>query len=161
MSHAVLHRWKVRRGKEDDFAAAWARLTDLMIEQGGAYGARLHKGEDGSFIAYSWWPSKRHWDMAQLQRSPARALLAAAVEERLPDVHMALIDERYPAEEESVEYETPAEEAGAGAVWEEVAEEAVAAEELREAPGPEPDDDPGRAPLEDFEADDPNAPLPR
>lgn len=153
MSHAVLHRWKVRRGKEDDFAAAWARLTDVMIEQGGAYGARLHKGEDGIFIAYSWWPSKQHWDMAQLQKSVARSLLAATVEERLPEIHMALIDERYPADE------APAEEAET--TWEEeIAEEAAAAEE-GEALEPEPGADSDDPPIEDFDPDDPNAPLPR
>jgi len=68
VSHAVLHRWKVRGGKEDDFAAAWARLTDVMIELG-CYGARLHRGEDGGYIAYSWWPSKQTWEAAQLQKS--------------------------------------------------------------------------------------------
>jgi heme-degrading monooxygenase HmoA len=97
MSHAVIYRWKVRSGKEHDFASAWARLTDIQCAECGAIGSRLHKADDGSFIAYSFWPSRKHWDMAQLHgpRSAARALMAAAIEERFPEIHMELLDERF------------------------------------------------------------------
>lgn len=97
MSHAVLYRWKLRPGKEADFAAAWARLTDVLCAECGAIGSRLHKADDGTFVSYSYWPSRKHWELAQVHapKSAARALMAAAVDERFPEVHMELLDERF------------------------------------------------------------------
>ncbi len=142
MSHAVLNRWKIRRGKEDDFAAAWTRYTDHMIEQGGAFGARLHKADDGSFVAYSWWPSRKVWDIAQGLKMPARSLMAATIEERLQELHMEVIGEVFMDEDEPPMSDASFEEDASP--LDEV-DEAVA-----ESDGP---------PAADFDPDDPNAPL--
>jgi heme-degrading monooxygenase HmoA len=125
MSHVVLTRWKLKSGKEEDFVSAWARLTDLLIAECGAAGSRLHKGEDGTFVAYTEWPSRRAWEHAQLHapKSPARALMAAAIEERFTEAHMVVLDERF--------------EALAGAAVEDAAEPDSPDEPAAAEPGPE------------------------
>ena len=99
MSHVVLYRWKLKTDRENDFVAAWARLTDVLREQCGAYGSRLHRCTDGTYLAYSYWPSRQAWELAQIHapKSAARALMAAAIEERFPDSHMDVVDDRIDA----------------------------------------------------------------
>jgi len=95
VTHAVLYRWRLKTDREADFAAAWARMTEVLKSHCGAYGSRLHKCDDGTYLAYACWPSKKAWELAQVHapKSAARALMAAAVEERLPETHMELVDD--------------------------------------------------------------------
>jgi heme-degrading monooxygenase HmoA len=99
VSHVVLYRWKLKTDREDDFVAAWARLTDVLKAESGSYGSRLHRCSDGTYLAYGYWPSRQAWETSQIQapKSAARALMAAAIEERFPEQHMELIDDRVDA----------------------------------------------------------------
>jgi len=58
------------------------RTEEIRNEMGGL-GSRLHRSDDGSWIAYAQWPSRATWEAAQTtQPSPsaARDLMAAATE---------------------------------------------------------------------------------
>lgn len=61
----VLYRFRVREGAEDDFIQAWAQLTRGIREQRGGLGSRLHRDEDGTFVAYAQWPDRATWQHAQ------------------------------------------------------------------------------------------------
>jgi len=61
----VLYRFRVREGEEDAFVAAWAALTHGIREQRGGLGSRLHRDEDGTFVAYAQWPDRAAWQRAQ------------------------------------------------------------------------------------------------
>jgi len=93
MTHAVLYRWRIKPGCEEDFAAAWGRLTEMMRAERHALGSRLHRADDGTFVAYARWPSKAAWSAAEAEppKSAARALMAAAIAERFPETHLEII----------------------------------------------------------------------
>ena len=96
MTHAVLYRWKLKPGKEDEFSAAWARMAEVLCAECGALGSRLHTAADGTHVAYSLWPSREAWQLAQIHapKSAARALMAAAIEERFPETHLEAVAEQ-------------------------------------------------------------------
>ncbi len=61
----VLYRFRVRDGEENDFVSAWAALTHGIREQRGGLGSRLHRDDDGTFVAYAQWPDRATWQRAQ------------------------------------------------------------------------------------------------
>jgi hypothetical protein len=42
----VLYRWRLRPEAEDSFVRAWSRISELLLEQRGSLGSRLHRGSD-------------------------------------------------------------------------------------------------------------------
>jgi heme-degrading monooxygenase HmoA len=58
----VIYRWKLKRGTEERFREGWRRATQAISLRYGALGSRLHRAEDGSFVAYAQWPDKQHWE---------------------------------------------------------------------------------------------------
>ena len=61
----VLYRFRVRPGEEAAFVAAWAELTHAIRDQRGGLGSRLHRDDDGTFVAYAQWPDRASWEHAQ------------------------------------------------------------------------------------------------
>jgi hypothetical protein len=53
----VLYRWRLLAGRERDFIRAWSRVSQILLEQHGSLGSRLHKGADGVWYSYAQWPS--------------------------------------------------------------------------------------------------------
>lgn len=62
---AVIYRWRLHPGKEQQFREAWERGTLLLMKKRGGLGSRLHKAEDGTWIAYAQWPSREAWERAR------------------------------------------------------------------------------------------------
>jgi quinol monooxygenase YgiN len=65
----VVYRWKLKEGMDERFREGWRRATDAIIEKYGALGSRLHKAEDGSWLAYAQWPDKERWEA--MRQGPA------------------------------------------------------------------------------------------
>lgn len=89
----LIYRWRLKPGMVDEFTAAWAQMTEAIYAQFGSLGSRLHRAEDGTYIAYAQWPDKETW--LQAGRSPsadpeARAVMRRCTEEALPDVTMTV-----------------------------------------------------------------------
>lgn len=59
--HAIYFRWKVAAGRERDFEHAWRELTELLRDERGGLGSRLHRCTDGHYFAYAQWPSEHFW----------------------------------------------------------------------------------------------------
>ena len=57
----VLYRWRIKKDHEEEFRAAWARATEKIAERYGALGSRLHRVDDGSWLAYAQWPDRERW----------------------------------------------------------------------------------------------------
>lgn len=57
----VIYRWKVKSGCEEDFRAAWRRATEAIYRKYNSRGSRLHKSDDGRWIAYAQWRSREDW----------------------------------------------------------------------------------------------------
>lgn len=66
-----LYRFKVKSNKIDDFKKGWRGFTELIYKHEGSLGSRLHKNNNGDFIAYAQWPN---------------ALIFKASGDNLPDV---------------------------------------------------------------------------
>ena len=58
----VIYRWRLHPEKEAQFQQVWSRNTPLIIERCGGLGSRLHKAEDGTWLAYAQWPDKATWE---------------------------------------------------------------------------------------------------
>src|SRR6478735_4884984 len=49
-------------GMENEFIQAWTECTNVIYENFGSLGSRLHRSDKGSFIAYAQWPNKIAYD---------------------------------------------------------------------------------------------------
>lgn len=87
----VIYRWKLKPGGEAVFREGWREMTESIYRTRGSLGSRLHRAEDGTWVAYAQWPSEEAWRRsrevgsaneaaARKMREGAEALLS---EERL------------------------------------------------------------------------------
>ncbi|MGA9796386.1 MAG: antibiotic biosynthesis monooxygenase family protein [Rhizomicrobium sp.] len=60
----AVYWWRVRPGKEEQFRAAWRRGTELIKLRFGGLGSRLHRADDGRFVAYAQWADRAAWQRA-------------------------------------------------------------------------------------------------
>jgi hypothetical protein len=63
----ALYRWRVKEEAEGRFREGWRRLTEEIFSRWGSYGSRLHRAEDGTWVAYAQWPDRQAWEMSQGQ----------------------------------------------------------------------------------------------
>jgi len=90
---AVIYRWRPKPGLEAQFADGWARVTRAIYENCGSYGSRLHRVEDGTWLAYARWPDKATRDACDHQEREGQRLMREAVEEDFPDLIMTIRDD--------------------------------------------------------------------
>jgi Antibiotic biosynthesis monooxygenase len=86
---AVIYRWKLHAGKENDFIASWTRISELLYTEHGSLGSRLHRGSDGIWYSYAQWPSAdaRNRAFAAPSVDPqASALQKTCVAEYFPEI---------------------------------------------------------------------------
>ncbi|MEH6630854.1 MAG: hypothetical protein V7776_08515 [Halopseudomonas aestusnigri] len=60
LMHAIIYRWDLKPSAEEDFVSAWRDVTLCLKEKEGSGGSRLHKSDDGSYLAYALWDSLEH-----------------------------------------------------------------------------------------------------
>jgi len=87
----VLYRWRLRTGSEVSFASAWSRVTELLKNELGSLGSRLHRGSDGFWYGYAQWPtSESRVNAIALGQvdSVVSAAMEAAIVERLPEIFL-------------------------------------------------------------------------
>ena len=84
----VLYRWVLREGMEEQFVAAWSRVTRALREERGSLGSRLHRGPDGIWYGYAQWPSAKVREEAfdRPVDPEARRLMREAIEQDLPEL---------------------------------------------------------------------------
>ncbi len=91
---AVIYRWRVKPGMEEQFRDAWHRGTLAIRERFGTGGSRLHRAEDGSWLAYARWPSAEARAAALAQDpDPAVVELRGCVEELVEQIPMTIVDD--------------------------------------------------------------------
>ncbi len=97
--YAVIYRWKLKPGTEDNFRDAWRRGTIDIRDRFGTGGSRLHHAEDGTWVAYARWASKEDRDRAlEGPPSPAVEELRGYVEDRLEEISLEITDDLLSAE---------------------------------------------------------------
>lgn len=65
---AVIYRWRVIPGREAQFEEGWRAGTARIAQEFGGWGSRLHRGEDGVYVAYAQWPDEPTWRKAMETR---------------------------------------------------------------------------------------------
>ncbi|HEX7776564.1 MAG TPA: hypothetical protein VF449_08555 [Parvibaculum sp.] len=61
---AVIYRWHVEKKDEAEFRRRWHEITEDIVHHHGGGGSRLHRAENGEWIAYARWPSREDRDRA-------------------------------------------------------------------------------------------------
>lgn len=85
----VIYRWRLHADKEKQFQQVWSRNTPRIIERCGGLGSRLHKAEDGTWLAYAQWPNKETWERSYSVPDwdpDGGKLMQEAIIERLPRI---------------------------------------------------------------------------
>jgi quinol monooxygenase YgiN len=62
--YAVIYRWRVEPKHETEFQRRWHEITEEIVTHHGGGGSRLHRAENGDWVAYARWPSKDARDIA-------------------------------------------------------------------------------------------------
>ena len=86
---AILYRWRLHPGMESSFVDAWSRISELLRDERGSLGSRLHRGVDGLWYSYAQWPSAEAREKAFAAPSPDAAAgeqMRAAIAESLPEI---------------------------------------------------------------------------
>ena len=71
VNFCVIYRWKLVPGKEEQFRQGWEAMTVELRENAGALGSRLHRSDEGTWVAYAQWPSREAWEKAAVETAAA------------------------------------------------------------------------------------------
>ena len=88
---AVIYRWRVKEGHEDQFAAAWERVTRAIRAKCGSHGSRLHRCDDGLWLAYALWPDAATWAACQGADDEGVRQMQAAAEELVETIECEVL----------------------------------------------------------------------
>lgn len=55
---AVIYQGFIKNGMEEAYKKAWHEVASYFINRRGSLGSRLHKTNEGLWLAYSCWPDK-------------------------------------------------------------------------------------------------------
>lgn len=91
ISFAVIYRWKLTPGLEEGFVKGWQSVSQILEDKFGALGARLHRADDSTWVAYAQWPDQFSWENARLESPEGLAAMRAmqnAVERRYESILM-------------------------------------------------------------------------
>jgi len=86
---AILYRWRLHPGMESSFVDAWSRISELLRDERGSLGSRLHRGFDGLWYSYAQWRSAEAREKAFAAPPPDAAAgeqMRAAIAESLPEI---------------------------------------------------------------------------
>lgn len=61
----VIYRWRLKEGHEAIFRQGWCEMTESIYRSRGSLGSRLHKAEDGTWVAYAQWHDEETWRRAR------------------------------------------------------------------------------------------------
>ena len=93
---AVLYRWKLKPGTEEAFREAWKAMTESIATRSRTGGSRLHRTDDGHFVAYAVWPSRQVWEDAgklPSANADAAAKIRECIEQSLGTTPLDVVDD--------------------------------------------------------------------
>ena len=92
----AVYRWKLKEGREERFREGWRRRTEEIYRKCGSLGSRLHRAEDGTWVAYAQWPDRATWEAASsvpVEDTEAPALMRESVETNYPSLLMEVAED--------------------------------------------------------------------
>ena len=84
---AVLYRWRLKHGMEEQFCAAWSRISEILLAHG-SHGARLHRSVEDVWYAYAQWPDAQTRERATefTEHLPECAMMREAIADSMPPI---------------------------------------------------------------------------
>jgi hypothetical protein len=101
---AAIYRWEVEPGREEQLVAGWRRCSTEIRKRFGSYGSRLHRTDEGLFVAYGRWPSAdaREPYRGELDFDPESfQMMQDAIAHELPEMRMQIIGDLLDEPEET------------------------------------------------------------
>lgn len=97
----AIYRCQVKSGYEEQFIQNWHKLTQLIYQNQGGLGSRLHQNyhQKNEYIAYAQWPSRELWEQANQQPldwSEARKLMRESCSHLETIYQLEVIDDLFP-----------------------------------------------------------------
>ena len=92
----AVYRWRLKEGQEGRFREGWRRLTEELARERGGLGSRLHRADDGEWVAYAQWPDRRAWEAGasgEVADAEAVALMRESVEVSHPAVLLEVAED--------------------------------------------------------------------
>jgi antibiotic biosynthesis monooxygenase len=80
---AVIYHWRLHPGAEAQFVDGWERVTRAIHATCGSYGSRLHRADDGTWVAYARWPDAATRARCHHGEAEGERLMAGSVAEQL------------------------------------------------------------------------------
>lgn len=95
----VIYHWRIKPELEAEFLRVWHIRTSKIEEHLGSYGARLHKGDDGTYYSIALWPSREQWEapMELPDDAEDERIFRATVAENLGTQTMTVVDDLWNA----------------------------------------------------------------
>jgi len=90
----ALYRWKLKEGQEEKFQEGWRRRTGEIYRKCGSLGSRLHRAEDGTWVAYAQWSNRQDWEAARLvpvADTEAPIMMKESVEISYPEMLLEVV----------------------------------------------------------------------
>lgn len=87
----AIYRWRIYADQTDSFLAAWETVTRGIKAERGGLGSKIHRADDGTYVAYAQWPDRETWQAMGDQPSVdpvASKAMGAAIEESLPSLYL-------------------------------------------------------------------------
>lgn len=106
----AIYRWRIKDGMEAQFVDGWERVTRAIHEACGSYGSRLHRCDDGTWLAYARWPDAATRDRCAHGDAEGSRLMREAIEERFDEILAEVVSDllREPPASPSIVGELPA-----------------------------------------------------
>lgn len=93
---SVIYKWKLKSGSEETFTEGWKKITELFYNQYNSKGSRLHKAEDGYYIAYAQWKKKEDWEadkkLSELDKTYMK-MMSDSIEESFEPVLLEVLED--------------------------------------------------------------------
>jgi heme-degrading monooxygenase HmoA len=90
---AVIYRWRLKPGYEEQFVDGWARVTRAIHAGCGSHGSRLHRAGDGTWVAYARWPDAETRERCEHGDLEGARLMREAVAETFPETIMDIVQD--------------------------------------------------------------------
>jgi len=93
---AVLYRWRIKPGMEEQFVDGCQRVTRAIRANCGSFGSRLHRAADGTWFGYARWPHAARGSACGQGESEGLRLMSEAtahLDELPAEIVVDLLDE--------------------------------------------------------------------
>jgi heme-degrading monooxygenase HmoA len=101
VAFVAIYRWRIAPEKEQQFCEAWRAMTEAIHAHRGSHGSRLHRDENGCFVAIALWPSREAWEATVPDIPNAdehRARMRDSIVETFPTETLNVVDDLWDSE---------------------------------------------------------------